>query len=147
MGVWSCTQTAATSSTRSAGPLSYGTCPAPSTSPSCMDTPTTYPASPAPPAAPTSPLDRVLTWGSRCAPSAVCACWLLHPVSACLLCSLQADVIVWKFDEKELYCRFVLHKVKVQALAFSPSDLYLATLGGLDDGRLAPASLHLADGM
>lgn len=47
-------------------------------------------------------------------------------------------MIVWKFDAKELYCRFVLHKVKVQALAFSPSDRFLATLGGLDDGRLAP---------
>lgn len=58
-----------------------------------------------------------------------------------LTCSscLQADVIVWKFDEKELYCRFVLHKVRVQALAFSPSDRFLATLGGLDDGRWAAA--------
>ena len=56
-------------------------------------------------------------------------------------------MIVWKFDEKELYCRFVLHKVKVQALAFSPSDHYLATLGGLDDGRWAPAPSGVADGV
>ena len=46
-------------------------------------------------------------------------------------------MIVWKFDEREQYCRFVLHKVRVQALAFSPSDRFLATLGGLDDGRWA----------
>ena len=73
MGAWSCTRTAATSSTLSAGLLSYGTCRAHSTSPSCTDTPTTSPASHAPPAVPTSPLDRVHTWGSRCAPH-YCAC-------------------------------------------------------------------------
>ena len=47
----------------------------------------------------------------------------------------KADVIVWQFAERELYCRLTLHKVKVQALAFSPSDKFLATLGGMDDNR------------
>ena len=46
-------------------------------------------------------------------------------------------MIVWSFAEKQLYARFVLHKVKVEALAFSPSDRFLATLGGQDDGRWA----------
>ena len=48
----------------------------------------------------------------------------------------KADVIVWNFAQRSLYCRLALHKVKVQALAFSPSDRFLATLGGKDDNRL-----------
>lgn len=47
----------------------------------------------------------------------------------------KADVIVWDFTEKSMYARFSLHKVRVQAVAFSPNDKYLATLGGQDDNR------------
>ena len=47
----------------------------------------------------------------------------------------KADVIVWDYKEKSLYCRLVLHKVKVEALSFSPNERYLVTLGGQDDGR------------
>ncbi len=47
----------------------------------------------------------------------------------------KADVIVWKFADRALYCRLTLHKVKVQAVAFSPNDQFLATLGGQDDNR------------
>ncbi|XP_066926830.1 cilia- and flagella-associated protein 52-like [Clytia hemisphaerica] len=48
----------------------------------------------------------------------------------------KADVIVWDFESMSLYCRLVLHKVKVEALAFSPNEQYLATLGGQDDGSV-----------
>lgn len=47
----------------------------------------------------------------------------------------KADVIVWDYAEKDMYARFTLHKVKVQAVAFSPNDKYLASLGGIDDNR------------
>lgn len=46
----------------------------------------------------------------------------------------KADIIVWDYEEKKLCHTFTLHKVKVQALAFSPNDLYLVSLGGQDDG-------------
>lgn len=48
----------------------------------------------------------------------------------------KADIIVWQFSERHLYCRLTLHRVKVQAMAFSPSDKYLATLGGSDDNSV-----------
>lgn len=47
----------------------------------------------------------------------------------------KADIIVWDFQNQTLYHTFTLHNVKVQALAFSPNELYLVSLGGQDDGR------------
>ena len=47
----------------------------------------------------------------------------------------KADVIVWQFRDRSLYCRLALHMVKVQAVAFSPNDKFLASLGGQDDNR------------
>ena len=46
----------------------------------------------------------------------------------------KADVIVWDYEERKLLHRLSLHKVKVEALAFSPNERYLVTLGGQDDG-------------
>jgi len=48
----------------------------------------------------------------------------------------KADVILWDFKARSLYATLTLHKVTVQALAFSPNDMYLATLGGPDDGSV-----------
>ncbi|KAL2918632.1 hypothetical protein HK105_202033 [Polyrhizophydium stewartii] len=48
----------------------------------------------------------------------------------------QADIIIWDFEERKLLRRLTLHKVKVQALAFSPSGKYLASLGGEDDNSV-----------
>ncbi|XP_053392776.1 cilia- and flagella-associated protein 52-like [Mercenaria mercenaria] len=46
----------------------------------------------------------------------------------------KAIAIVWDYRSQTRLHTLELHKVKVQALVFSPNDLYLATLGGLDDG-------------
>ncbi|KAJ3000626.1 Cilia- and flagella-associated protein 52 [Globomyces sp. JEL0801] len=47
-----------------------------------------------------------------------------------------ADIIIWDFEQKLMLKRLTLHKVKVQALAFSPSGKYLASLGGEDDNSV-----------
>ncbi|XP_033751750.1 cilia- and flagella-associated protein 52-like [Pecten maximus] len=48
----------------------------------------------------------------------------------------KADIIIWDYKKKELYARLKLHKVKIEALAFSPNDNYLLSLGGQDDGSV-----------
>lgn len=57
----------------------------------------------------------------------------------------KADVIVWDWEKRSIYCRLVLHKVKVEDLAFSPNDKYLVTLGGLDDGSVVVWNLETKD--
>lgn len=56
---------------------------------------------------------------------------LCSDVSSCP----QADIILWDYKKRELIARLSLHKGKIEALAFSPNDLYLVSLGGPDDGR------------
>jgi WD40 repeat protein len=42
---------------------------------------------------------------------------------------------VWDYEKKERYATFKLHKVKVEAVAFSPGEHFLVSLGGRDDNR------------
>ena len=56
----------------------------------------------------------------------------------------KADIIVWDFIERKLLYRLTLHKVKVEALAFSPNELYLVSLGGQDDGSVVVWNLQNA---
>ncbi|XP_069728433.1 cilia- and flagella-associated protein 52 isoform X2 [Phaenicophaeus curvirostris] len=46
----------------------------------------------------------------------------------------KAEVILWDFQQKKLLARLSLHKGRIEGLAFSPSSLYLMSLGGQDDG-------------
>lgn len=46
----------------------------------------------------------------------------------------KASIIVWDYKSRKMLYKLDLHKVNIQALAFSPNDLYLASLGGVDDG-------------
>ncbi|XP_053067751.1 cilia- and flagella-associated protein 52 isoform X1 [Acinonyx jubatus] len=48
----------------------------------------------------------------------------------------KADIILWDYKKRELIARLSLHKGKIEALAFSPNDLYLVSLGGPDDGSV-----------
>ncbi|KAJ9454568.1 Cilia- and flagella-associated protein 52 [Diplonema papillatum] len=48
----------------------------------------------------------------------------------------QADICVFEYASQKLIFRMTLHKVKVQALAFSHDEQYLASLGGQDDNTL-----------
>ncbi|CAI9734955.1 ciliaflagella52-likeassociated and flagella-associated 52 [Octopus vulgaris] len=57
----------------------------------------------------------------------------------------DADIIVWDYEKKDIYCRFTLHKVKVQALDISPNDLFLLSLGGQDDGNVVVWNINKKD--
>ncbi|XP_066442698.1 cilia- and flagella-associated protein 52 [Eleutherodactylus coqui] len=48
----------------------------------------------------------------------------------------KADIFIWDYAKREPWGKLSLHKVKVQALAFSPDDQYLVSLGGQDDGSV-----------
>ena len=48
----------------------------------------------------------------------------------------QAEVIIWDFATKQPFQKMKLHKVLIQSLSFSPSEEYLASLGGQDDNML-----------
>lgn len=47
-----------------------------------------------------------------------------------------ADIIVWDFATRQAIHRLRLHKVCIQSLAFSHTEMFLASLGGEDDNSL-----------
>ncbi|XP_047291394.1 cilia- and flagella-associated protein 52 isoform X2 [Homo sapiens] len=55
------------------------------------------------------------------------------------------DIILWDYKNRELLARLSLHKGKIEALAFSPNDLYLVSLGGPDDGSVVVWSIAKRD--
>jgi WD40 repeat protein len=54
----------------------------------------------------------------------------------------QADVIVWDMETLEIVHRLRLHKVRVEAVAFSCNDKWLASIGGEDDNSLVVWNLE-----
>ncbi|XP_018423807.1 PREDICTED: cilia- and flagella-associated protein 52 [Nanorana parkeri] len=48
----------------------------------------------------------------------------------------KADIFLWDYAKRESCGKLTLHKVKVEALSFSPNDQYLVSLGGQDDGSV-----------
>lgn len=46
---------------------------------------------------------------------------------------LKADIIVWNFADRSVFQRLSMHKVCINSLAFSPSDRFLGSVGGLED--------------
>ncbi|XP_069606735.1 cilia- and flagella-associated protein 52 [Ranitomeya imitator] len=48
----------------------------------------------------------------------------------------KADIFIWDYVKREPWGKLSLHKVKVEAVAFSPNDQYLVSLGGQDDGSV-----------
>lgn len=48
----------------------------------------------------------------------------------------KADIILWDAITLTEVRRMTLHKASVRTLAFSPSDKYIASLGGVDDGTV-----------
>ncbi|XP_023119492.2 cilia- and flagella-associated protein 52 [Amphiprion ocellaris] len=48
----------------------------------------------------------------------------------------KAAIIIWDYAQRKIYAELLLHKAKVEALAFSPNDKYLVSLGGQDDGSI-----------
>jgi len=47
-----------------------------------------------------------------------------------------AEVIIWDLERYEVVHKLKLHKGKVQSVAFSPTETYMASLGGRDDNKL-----------
>ncbi|KAL7404605.1 hypothetical protein ABVT39_017060 [Epinephelus coioides] len=48
----------------------------------------------------------------------------------------KAMVIIWDYAQRTVYAELVVHMAQVKALAFSPNDKYLVSLGGQDDDSI-----------
>ena len=58
--------------------------------------------------------------------------WIFQPFC---FASVEAEIVIWDFETRQQYCKLVLHRNSVEAVAFTHNDKYLITLGGQDDGR------------
>jgi len=54
----------------------------------------------------------------------------------CTHMGFKADIIMWDYESKAMLHRMSLHKVKVEALAFSQDEQYLVSIGGQDDNNI-----------
>ncbi|KAJ8251640.1 hypothetical protein GJAV_G00223530 [Gymnothorax javanicus] len=59
----------------------------------------------------------------------------------------KADVIVWDISTQHVHAELVLHKAKVEDLAFSPNEKFLASLGGQDDGSVVIWNVESGDAL
>ncbi|XP_035253349.1 cilia- and flagella-associated protein 52-like [Anguilla anguilla] len=59
----------------------------------------------------------------------------------------KADIIIWDNTKKDIHAKLTLHKAKVEDLAFSPNEKYLASLGGQDDGSIVVWNLERGDAL
>ena len=48
----------------------------------------------------------------------------------------KADIIIWDFNTRSLIHRLAIHKFSIKSLSFSYNDLYLTSLGGIEDNYL-----------
>ncbi|XP_071034756.1 cilia- and flagella-associated protein 52 isoform X2 [Parasteatoda tepidariorum] len=48
----------------------------------------------------------------------------------------KADVIIWNFQDQTIYARHNIHRVKVEAVAFTCDSKYIISLGGQDCGNV-----------
>jgi len=54
----------------------------------------------------------------------------------------QADIIVWDMETLQIVHRLRLHKVRVESVAFSCNEKWLASIGGQDDNSLVVWNLE-----
>lgn len=64
------------------------------------------------------------------------ACTSTSTLTSTFTLCFQADIILWDFESKKALKHLTLHKGRVEALAFSPHDKYLVSLGGEDDNSI-----------
>lgn len=52
---------------------------------------------------------------------------------------------VWNLEERKVIHKLDLYKTKIQSISFSPTNKYIATLGGEDDNKLVIWNVETGD--